>query len=389
MLLAAQGLLDDPARPATARTLQALIEQMGFVQIDTINTVERAHHLTLLSRLDSYRPPLLARLLEEKRSLFEHWTHDASAIPSKWFPHWRHRFGRRRERIRANKWWNQRIGDNPDRLIGEIRRRIECEGPLLSRDFEHVPNGHQLPEEGWWGWKPQKAALEYLWHIGELAVTRRINFQKVYDLTERVLGEHYTRPAPEPDAHIDWACRTALERLGVATPAEIAHFWHAVTLEQVRAWCAAKRQAGELVEVLVESADGAKPRAAFAFHDWKSTASRLREAPRRMRLLSPFDPVLRDRKRTMRLFDFDYTFEAFVPAPKRRYGYYVMPILEGERLVGRLDPKLHRETATLEIRNIWWESRVKLTKKRRTALEDAIERLSAAIGARSISFVRA
>jgi uncharacterized protein YcaQ len=394
MLLSAQGLLTDPARPATARNLQSLIEQMGFVQIDTINTVERAHHLTLLSRMGEYRPALLAKLLEHKRSLFEHWTHDASVIPSKWFPHWKHRFERHRQRIRTNAWWNQRIGANPDAMIEQIKQRIERDGPLLSRDFEHDRNesgsGSAPIENGWWGWKPQKAALEYLWRTGELAVARRINFQKVYDLTERVLHEHWSQPAPELEEHIDWACRSALERLGVATPAELAGFWNAITLQQARSWCAATVEAkrGEVVQVLVESADGSKPRAAFAFHDWHKAAARLSSPPDRMRLLSPFDPVLRDRKRTLRLFNFDYTFEAFVPAPKRKYGYYVLPILEGERLVGRLDPKLHRDRGggVLEIKRIWWEPGVKPTKKRKGALREAVERMACGIGAQCIDF---
>jgi uncharacterized protein YcaQ len=289
-------------------------------------------------------------------------------------------------RIRANQWWRQRIGNDPDAIIDQVRRRIMTEGPMQSKDFEH-DNG-ELKPGGWWGWKPQKAALEYLWHTGELAIAARVGFQKAYDLAERVLGEHCPPagpPLPEHE-HIEWACRTALERLGVATPAEIAAFWNAIKLAQAKAWCADALRRGEIVEVLVESADGSKPRSAFARPDWRRTLQRLPDPPTPgVRLLSPFDPILRDRKRTRRLFNFDYNFEGFVPAPKRRYGYYVLPILEGERLIGRLDPKLHRDRGVLEIKGLWWEAEVKATRARRAALQDALERLASFVGAERLS----
>src|SRR5882672_9549266 len=179
LLLGAQGLLDDPAARATQRRVQELIERMGFVQIDSINVVERAHHLTLASRLDGYRHAMLASLLESERLLFEQWTHDASAIPTAWFPHWRHRFDRARRRIRANAWWRERMGPRPQRILDEVLARIERDGPLQSRDFDDRKDPDDGganatsaagAEQGWWSWKPQKAALEYLWRTGELSV---------------------------------------------------------------------------------------------------------------------------------------------------------------------------------------------------------------------------
>jgi uncharacterized protein YcaQ len=272
---------------------------------------------------------------------------------------------------------------------------------MLSRDFEHNRNGEPPPEEGWWGWKPQKAALEYLWRRGDLSVVKRINFQKVYDLTERVFPQQHASPAPDLEEHIDWACRSALERLAFATPAEIAAFWNAIDLAQARAWCHIAAQIGEIVPVTLESADESKPRTAFALADWEVRLKRVpRELPEagagRIRLLSPFDPVLRDRKRTARLFNFDYTFEAFTPAPKRRYGYYVLPMLQGDQLIGRLDPKFHRAPGgrgrrpggrggVLEIKGVWWEPKVQPTKIRQMLLDDALARLAAFIRAKSIA----
>src|SRR5205085_443538 len=177
LLLGAQGLLADPARAATKGAVFELVRRMGFVQLDSISYVERAHHLTLGSRLHAYRREHFARLLESDRSLFEHWTHDASAVPTEWFTHWKPRFKRADVRIRANGWWQERMGGEADRHIDAVRARIAREGALRSQDFEH----ERGQVSAWWGWKPQKAALEYLWHTGELLVVRREKFQKVYD----------------------------------------------------------------------------------------------------------------------------------------------------------------------------------------------------------------
>jgi len=385
LFLGAQGLLADPSRTATSSVLRAMIEAMGFVQLDSINVVERAHHLTLASRFDDYRHEHLTELLEHKRFLFEHWTHDASAIPTEWFAHWKPRFRRERERIRLHPWWKQRIGDDPDKIIARVRERVMSEGPLRSQDFEHQRKGEA---SAWWGWKPQKAALEFLWWAGELMVTRRVNFQKVYDLTERVLPDHHQMPESSAEEHVEWACATALERLAVATPKELADFWKAISPAQAKNWCEDKEARGRITPLLVESVDGSKPRPAYAVADWERRLSMLPEPPERMRLLCPFDPVLRDRARVLRLFSFDYRFEAFVPGPKRQYGYYVLPVLEGERLVGRVDPKYHRARGVLEIQRVFWEPGVRVTRVRRGRIEEAAERLAWSVGAGKVHWVQ-
>jgi uncharacterized protein YcaQ len=379
LLLGAQGLLDDPRRKATPDALYDVVERMGFVQIDSINVVERAHHLTLAARFQGYRPHLLERLLERQRRLFEHWTHDASAIPTVWYPYWKVRFERYRRRVLEHPWWMARIGPQPERVIDHVRERLAREGPLMTRDFED--ERPERTDKAWWGWKPQKAALEYLWRTGELAIAGRASFHKVYDLAERILPAAHAAPRPSDEEHLDWACRSALERLGIASPDEIAGFWRAISLQEARAWCARAAAAGEIAAVQVEAADGSRPRASWAVPAWETRAAALPTAPPRVRLLSPFDPILRDRKRTLRLFDFDYRFEAFVPGEHRQHGYYVLPILEGERLVGRLDPKLHRERGLLEIKNLWWEPGVRESKGRRAALGAALDRLARLVGA--------
>ncbi|HVT61557.1 MAG TPA: crosslink repair DNA glycosylase YcaQ family protein [Thermoanaerobaculia bacterium] len=421
LMLDAQGLLASPER-ATADAVYRLVERLGFVQIDSINSVGRAHHLILAVRLRGYRPSLLERLLEQnQRRLFEHWTHDAAAIPTVWFPHWRWRFERYRRRVRGHRWWQERLGDRPERLLRQIRQRLANEGPLLARDFavrragtdlrespparpspdERRPAMVDLPadprlaagertgsESSWWGWQPHKAALEYLWMVGEVAIAGRRNFHKLYDLAERVLPEAWAAPRSSRAEHLEWACGSALQRLGVATPEEIAGYWQAVTAREARDWCGHAAARGAIAAVAVEGADGSPPRPAFAPADWQERLAALPAASSRLRLLCPFDPILHDRRRTLRLFHYDYRFEAFVPAARRRHGYYVMPILEGSRLVGRLDPKLHREQRLLEVRAVWWEPGVRTTRRRRLALETAVGRLARSLGAERWSLPR-
>jgi len=381
LLLGAQGLLADPTRRATPAAVRKQISAMGFVQVDTINIVLRAHHHILLTRFDGYQDKHLTRLIERDRTLFEHWTHDASVVPTKWLAPWTVRFSRYEARgPGSNTWWAERFGGDPETAIAHVLERVHEEGPLMSKDFAH--DGEKGP---WWAWKPQKAALEYLWRCGRLTVARRVNFHKVYDLTERVFPQIDELSAPLPEEHVDWACQSAMERLGVATSGELAAFFAAINSADARQWCEAAVTDGRIVPVLVEAADGSKPRRAFAIPDWTRRATRGADAPDRLRLLSPFDPVLRDRKRSLRLFNFDYRFEAFVPAAKRRWGYYVMPLLQGDTIVGRLDAKLHRDRGLFEVLGLWWEDGIRVTRARRAALHDALERFTDALGAETFT----
>lgn len=377
LFLDAQGLCADPARKTTKRELSKLIDQLGFVQVDTINVVARAHDLTLWSRLEGYEPRMLKMLLEKDRSLFEHWTHDASVIPVGWYAHWKPRFGRAMARIETHPWWEERMGGRPEEVLDHVRERIRAEGPLKSSDFEH-----EAGERGtWWAWKPAKAALEALWRAGELAIAGRDHFAKRYDFAERIHPEGHAMPMPDEAAQVEWACTTASERLVVFTPRELAAYWDDIGVQEARQWCDGAGMEGRIVPVEVEPADGSEPQAAFALADWKVRLKRAPEAPDRTRLLCPFDPILRDRARCLRRFGFDYRFEAFTPAPKRLYGYYVLPILEGERLVGRLDPKMHRDKGVLEVRGLWWEKDVRPTKARLKRLDEALEQLAVFTGA--------
>jgi uncharacterized protein YcaQ len=381
LLLDGQGLLADPARRAGPKAVQKIVEQLGFVQVDSIQRIERAHHLILGARLDDYRAQHLDDVAFGKRALFEHWTHDASMIPMEWFHHWKPRFIKTDVRLRKSRWFSHRLGATPEQTLAIVYARIQREGPLRTSDFERSAD---KPTTGWWDWTPEKTALEFLWHTGRLSIHGRDRFQKIYELTERVFPDAHAKEAPHEEAHIDWACRSALERLGVATPSELAAFWNAITIAQANSWCRRELVAGRLVEVQVESMQDGKPRKAFALLDWQRRVRRAADAPDRIRLLAPFDPVIRDRKRALRLFNFDYSFEAFVPAKKRKYGYYVLPILEGDRLVGRLDPLHDREQRSLIVERVWWEKGIKPTRERKRKLDDALAVLAAQIGALTV-----
>lgn len=381
LFLGAQGLLEDPARKPTKAALQGALDTLGFLQVDTINVLARAHDLILRTRLEGYAPAQLQALVEQDRRLFEGFTHDASFIPLRWYAHWKPRFRRDRARMEAHAWWQHHFrGTDGAAVVRGVKARIAAEGPLMSKDFEH-------PEKRgpWWGWKPQKAALDFLWRSGELAVPRRLQFHKVYDLAERVYPDAHAAPEPDREAHVAWACAEAAPRLAVFTPKELADFFAAIEPAEAKAWCAAEAKAGRLVEVEVADATGAPPQRAYAVPDWEARLRTLPEPPGGLRLLAPFDPVIRDRARALRRFGFDYRFEAFVPEPKRLHGYYTLPILEGARFTGRLDAKLHRDEAHLEVRGLWWEPGVRPTKARMRDLDEALAALAAFAGAETFS----
>ena len=361
-------------RPRLLRT----IHDLGFVQVDSVNVLERAHHHILFSRGAGYRHADLAALVEKDRSLFENWTHDASIIPSSFFPYWKHRFASEKARLRQR--WKRHFGaEDFDADIARVLNRIARDGPAMARDFEG-----DKPSTGWWDWHPSKAALEYLWRTGELAIARRQGFQKVYDLTERVIpGAHFAAEVDRP-AFIDWACRQALARLGFATRGEVAGFWALATPREVDGWVALNRD--ELVPVRVEIADGGKPRAAFALPGAVEAALAAPAPSDKVRIVSPFDPLMRDRARMERLFGFSYRIEIFVPEAKRQYGYYVYPVLRGDRVAGRIDVKAERERDALCVRAFWPEAGVRPSKALLRKLEAELERLRRFCGVGRVEF---
>ncbi len=377
IFLERQGLSRPPHLALGKSGLYDLIHDLGFVQVDSIATVERAHHQILFSRNQTYRPEHLTALLEKDRSLFEHWTHDASIIPSAFFPYWKHRFIRREARILEN--WAKWQGEGFDRAFDETYEKIRENGPIMAREVK----AEDHKSGGWWNWHPSKTALEFLWHTGKLAIAGRDNFQKVYDLSERVIPPEHFAAEVDHDAFIDWACRQALTRLGFATHGEIAAFFDLVTPQEAKAWVEDHR--AELEEVSIETVDG-KRRASFALAESLPALIAPPEPPARIRTLSPFDPLIRDRARTERLFGFFYRIEIFVPEPKREYGYYVFPLLESDRLIGRIDMKADRKAGILDVKRLWLEKGVKPSAGRLERLEAELARLAKFAGVERVDY---
>lgn len=335
------GLADTPVGPID---LMAMIRRLGFVQIDTIRNVTRAHHHILWSRNQNYREKMLWPLLQQ-RSLFEHFTHDASLIPMDVLPYWQRQFQRLGERAAKAEWFQSGLGQQE---ITNIRMRIEREGALSTHAFETKAESREM-----WARPPHKKALDQMWYAGDLATCHRKNFVKFYDLGERIFPAHL-REGPGDEEAANWLCDQALERLSICSTGEIQRFWDAMDAGEARRWS----ERGALVPVSVQGADGAW-RDAWGAADIEA---RLNTAPSptiRLRILNPFDPAIRDRMRLERLFGFDYRNEMFVPKDKRRWGYYVYPLLEGDRFVGRCELKANRDQGWLSVTGFWPEPRVK------------------------------
>jgi uncharacterized protein YcaQ len=375
-----QGLSAPPRRKLAGDDLLRMIERLGFVQIDSINTVARAHHMILFARNQTYRPSALARLLERDRTLFEHWTHDAAAIPTGFYPYWQHRFERDRQALLAR--WRKHRREGFEEALSHILEHVNEHGPTMARD---IGSGRRTGS-GWWDWHPEKTALEYHWRTGALAICRREGFQKVYNLTTRIIPQEHLGVLPGEAATVDWACRSALERLGTATAGEISEFWDLVSKPQAAEWCDAARESGEIVEVMIEPAFGERPWKAFAFADVLERLEVTPAPPERLRVLSPFDPLIRDRKRCKRLFGFDYRIEIFVPEAKRQYGYYVFPLLERDRFVGRIDMKHEKKDNNLHVHGLWPEPGVSFGRMRQRALEAELDRCRRFVAADRVVF---
>lgn len=363
------------ATPASLRRdLPDFVRRLGFVQIDSIRTFERAHHHILASRLPRYRPSWTDHHVERERSLFENWTHDASLIPVEYFGWWKPRFRRTGPALMRTGWWRQRVGENPERTCAMVLEHVAANGPVMTRDLKAAnpdpPEG--MAATAWWGWHPARAALVFLWRTGRVAVTARNGFQKVYDLTERVIPQPYRDQDPTEDRFIDWHCRGAFERLGFADEVEIVRFWEAIGREEVAGWCAgAGRDATRPIEI--ENHDGTVQQC-LARADLTDLLATLPDPSPRVRFLSPFDPLVRDRRRAFRLFGFDFRIEIYVPRAQRRFGYYVYPMLERDRLIGRIEMRRNRDTDTLEVLGLWPEPGVRLSRQRQARIERELDR---------------
>ena len=357
-----------------APDVMALIRQIWFLQIDTIRNVTRAHNHILWSRNPNYREGMLWPLLGRDRALFEHFTHDASLIPMEILPLWQRQFRRLGDKVAASDWYRSGLGRSE---IRAIRARIEAEGPLSTHAFDTKAESREM-----WARPPHKKALDQMWYAGDLATCHRENFVKFYDLGDRVFPTQLPRDLAETE-QADELCDHALDRLSMGTVGEVQRFWAAMEAREARDWRARRN----LVPLEVQAADG-QWAAALAPADIEARLTNLPAPTSRLRLLNPFDPAIRDRTRLERLFGFDYRNEMFVPKDKRRWGYYVYPLLAGDRFVGRIELKADRAAGWLRVTGFWPEPGTKWSAAQRAKLDAELARFARMVGIRNIEWAK-
>jgi uncharacterized protein YcaQ len=359
------------ARDAALR----IIRRFGYLQLDTVSIAgARSHAIVLHSRLDAFDPAFAEELLRPGEPIFEYWGHEASWIPIELYP----AFGFRREEFsRRPPWWGDLVGEHPQVAEG-LRRRIRDEGPLRSLDMEG--SGSQ----GWWDLKLAKKVAWAMWSAGELAIRERRNFQRTYDLAERVIPERWRRPQVGKDDGIDALVLRALAGHGWAATGTVAQTFR---LKQAEVVAALDRlaESRQIVSCALTVGSSRASRGWIRPADLELAARLETVRPRKDRgvLLSPFDPVLWDRNRVQRLFGFHQMLEIFKPAEKRLYGYYCLPVLAGERLVARVDLKAARKSGALMVLSRRFEGddpTKPATAADREAARAAVDRYAQALG---------
>jgi uncharacterized protein YcaQ len=346
--LAAQGFTDPrPTGAPTVRHLRRVLGRIGLLQVDSVNVLQRAHYLPLFSRIGPYPMGLLDRAAwRAPRELFEYWGHEASLIPVALHPYLRWRMANARE----HAWGGMKSAAlNAPELVARVLDEVKARGPMTAAEIEaNVAGPAAGPKQNWgWNWTETKRALEWLFFSGEVtAAARNGAFARLYDLPERVLPDAVVNaPTPtEPEAMRELV-RLAAVSLGVAAEVELRDYFR-LPVEGARRAVAELVEAGVLREVTVE---GWRPRG------YLHAEARLPRRVTAAALISPFDPLIWERNRTERLFDFRYRIEIYTPAPKRVYGYYVLPFLLGEALVARVDLKADRKAGVLRIPSAWRE----------------------------------
>ena len=360
--LAAQGLLNKPRRQASLEDIPATISRMSLLQIDTINIVARSPYLVLFSRLGNYPAQWLDESLA-RGELMEYWAHEACFMPRSDFRLIRHRMlAPEKMGWKYKDAWMQ----EHEAEIAQLIQHIHDKGPVRSADFEHPRKG----ASGWWEWKPHKRHLEGLFTAGKVMVIERRNFQRVYDLTHRVM--------PDWDDERDLVSQTEAEiimldnsarSLGIFREQWLADYYR-LKRPALAAWREARAEQQQIIAVHVEKLGN------LWLHDdllpllERALAGKLTAT--HSAVLSPFDLVVWDRKRAEQLFDFSYRLECYTPAPKRQYGYFVLPLLHRGQLVGRMDAKMHRQTGILEVISLWLQEGIKPTTMLQKGLRQAI-----------------
>lgn len=319
----------------------ATIEQLGYLQIDTLNVITRAHHHTLWSRLNDYKEPYLNELLEKDKQIFEYWSHAASYLPMADF-----RFSLPRKKLYADgksHWFEQ------DKKMNKyVLDKIKAEGPLQSRDFEFKRD----TPGNWYNWKPAKQALEQLFMEGKLMVAKRHNFQKVYDLAERIVPSTIDTSMPGKNEYACYLIKKTIQANGIATEQEISYL--RTGLKEIIAKEVKKMlKNGELIKVQIETIKDVYLTTSNHINLLEKISGQHFEP--KLHILSPFDNMIIQRKRLNTLFRFDYAIECYLPENKRKYGYWCIPVLYNNQFVARFDTKADRATNKYYIKAMFFE----------------------------------
>ncbi|HEA18677.1 MAG TPA: winged helix-turn-helix domain-containing protein [Pseudoalteromonas prydzensis] len=369
--LAAQGLLkNSPFGDGLAGANKA-ISHIGYVQLDSISVVQRAHHHSLYSRVPNYSPDMLASMLENK-AIFEYWAHAAAFLPIADF-----RFSLLyKHAIKSGQthWYK-----NSDRkLMNELLTRIRIDGPLRSRDIK----SNTSKSNGWWDWKPAKKALEQLYMEGDLMVSSREGFEKVYDLTERVLPVDINVQMPSLAEFAVHILEQQLRCHGLVSIKGLTYLRRNTKLkEAIKTLVNTRSQQGLLEQLQFSNGESYfLPTGAF-----EQPRVRVSE---QLKILSPFDNSVIQRERLKSLFQFSYQLECYVPEAKRQYGYFCLPLLFGDVFIGRMDCKVHRKTAHLEIKSLHLDANELDITRVITAFGDAIIKFIAFQQCNSVSLTQ-
>ncbi|MHC0465341.1 winged helix-turn-helix domain-containing protein [Kosakonia cowanii] len=376
--LAAQGLLRKPSRRAKADDILSTIRRMSLLQIDTINIVARSPYLVLFSRLGAFEPHWLDDALRNGE-LMEYWAHEACFLPREDFALVRHRMlAPDKMGWKYRQAWMQEHAAEIEQLIAHI----EEHGPVRSADFEHPRKG----TSGWWEWKPHKRHLEGLFTAGKVMVIERRNFQRVYDLTQRVMPQwDDVRDLLSQEQAEAIMLEKSARSLGLFRAQWLADYYRLRRPALAQA-LAQMQEAQTILPVNVEGLGPAWLHASLLPLLEQAQADKLTAT--HSAVLSPFDPVVWDRKRAEQLFGFSYRLECYTPAPKRQYGYFVLPLLHRGRLVGRMDAKMHRKTGVLEVIALFLEEGISPSLQLEKGLQRAITDFARWQGAQRITFSR-
>jgi len=348
LFLARQHLSAPRTVGLTAPRLGRFVEDVGGLQLDSINVLDRAHYLTVWSRFGPYDRAWLDRQVYRRRLLFEYWAHAACLVPTSMLPWWRRAM--LDYRLRHTGWSDLRRNG---KVLERVRAAVLANGPMANGDFEgRRPSG----EGGWWRWGPTQHALHYLWMTGALTIHSRQHFQKRFDLLERAIPAAAGCEAPSPEDFRRWHLERSLHAMGAATEQDLTGY---MTFPRFgaggrRAPLRAMLDRGDIAEIDVEG----RPGRWLALTRDLPALARARRSPASSKgttLLSPFDSLLWYRGRVARLFGFDYRIEVYTPGHKRVHGYYTLPILHHGQLIGRVDAKSHRTERRLEIRHVHFE----------------------------------